>query len=697
MGLVDFLSAFKVQGWAFDRHRPGLAVELVIRVDGMAVKRFRPQLFWPVLAARLGLAADGLGPVRFSVNLPSCVADGQNHTVEVACARSGKLLPSEQSTEVQFINPHLPISELPLQWLRLSAQSQRRRVAPPSVTVIVLNRNGADVLSALFISWMTHNRSVVAEWIVIDHASTDQSLEILDHWSSQLPLRVEALSQNQSFSASCNLGARLARTPHLLFLNNDIVWQQDALPEMLDTLNRTDVCAVGLKLLKTVASTGSQEFTEVQHLGVRFCLAGSGYAPFELIPDGREREYAPQNVPAVTAAAMLCRASDFWAAGGFDEDYFYGYEDVEFCIRLRAKTRKSIVCRNDLVALHLHGHTRLTGREQPVMRRLWHNSNVLDRHLGLWLKFQWWHDLANATGDLSAETLTIGLMVPDLPPPYGLADSVSPVLLEMGQLAVRLRKRWPGASVVLVHPGRDAMWVRGLHVLVVTNPDTQREELKSARSDLRCVAWVNSKPDQWVNSKSWMAWDAHLAASTGVLHGLQKLTTVAIQKGWSPHSPLGMRTLPVLGQPMFTWRAMVCWSVGSLRWDQEAKTHARTLQSTWLARGIPCHQRGAVRTTSMGPFGEVEPSGQPWVAQVCIWVLPGNYRKRHVSLPRLDAACLNVIWWLNVLPDSDTSQHWPEDESQYVARPDLEVSACPTVAEVEQAMEARIGRTFFAP
>lgn len=696
VGLLDRISAFKVEGWAFDKHQPDLAVELALCLDGAVVKRFRPHVFWHTLASRLGLDGDKLAPVRFVIDLPPGAADGQPHSVEVRCAYTGKALPSEQSGQVQFINPHLPVAHLPSGWLPPTVVSKRKEMGQPQVTVVVLNRNGAEVLSALLSSWVQHNRTVLAEWVVIDHASTDHSLQVLEHWASRIPLRVKALEVNQSFSASCNLGASLARTPNLLFLNNDLIWQHDALPEMLVTLNRPDVCAVGLKLLRTVSGFGGEVATEVQHLGVRFLLNGDGYAPYELTPEGKECEFAPQAVPAVTGAALLCRAADYWAAGGFDEAYFYGFEDVEFCMRLRARTAMSIVCRNDLVALHRHGYTRLTGREQSVLRRLWHNSNVLDRHLGLWLKCHWWHDLVNGTGHLTTEVLTIGCMVPELPPPYGMADALPPILADMGRLIARLKQGWPAANVVLVHPGRDLLWARGLHVLVVTDPSSRRSVLKEARPDLRCVAWVSSHPEQWVNSPDWLEWDAHLAASSSVFHALKRQTVVAVEKDWASHLPLGRRMLPLLAEPVSTWRAMVCWPSGSQQWTHEAHANAQVLRSAWASLGVPCHLRGAVRVTQPDMADAVSAHAQPWVAEVCVWVLPTNFRRRRLPLPRLDGACLNVVWWCDA-PVPEQPVDWPADESHHVVQPDVEVATCPSVTEVQRSLEDRIGRTFSAP
>jgi len=290
------------------------------------------------------------------------------------------------------------------------------------VSAIILNRDGADCLQALLASWYRYN-SVPSELIIIDHASRDHSHQVVQDWSDRLDLRWVGLTVNDSFSASSNRGARLAKAPHLLFLNNDIVWVQDVLPAMLQTLQQKTQVAVGLKLLRHDGQSDSPislARAPVQHLGVRLTLSEHVYWPYECSPDNAsagDELFAPQQVPAVTAAVMLMRAKDFWRLGGFDERYFYGYEDVELCLRAvqSPHSRRQITCRNDLVALHRHGHSRLSGRQPEVTRKLSVNQQVFSRQLGLWAKQAWWQSLLQQDRQLCADTFTVGLVYDDCP------------------------------------------------------------------------------------------------------------------------------------------------------------------------------------------------------------------------------------------------------------------------------------------
>lgn len=480
VGLLDDVAASgRITGWALDATDLLNPLELVLRVDGQAVSWFRPNVRRTDISKYLGLPDEGLGLAGFDVPAPPALADGQRHAVEVVSAADGQPLKNGRQ-QVQ-----LPRAGLPLDAAGPVALPPVRRAWPqPLVSVVILNRNGHDVLQAFLHSWARHNTTVPAELIVVDHASSDASLALLRQWRGRLDLQVLALDHNGSFSASSNLGASRARGQYLLFMNNDIVWLQDALPRLLESLHDPQVGVVGIKLLKVVGESraGAQFASEVQHLGVRFKLNHQGYWPYEVEPSAlhHEAEHAPQHVPAVTGAVLLCRKTDFDAVGGFHPDYFYGFEDVELCLRLAYRLRKAVVCRNDCVALHHHGHTRLSGREMSIYDRVLRNSAVLESHVGVWIKQAYWRSLVTGDGYITREPLRLGVVV-DGPATAQGRDAQA--------LAAQLRAVLAQVQVVLLPPGCDWKNADGLHVLLVADPRYDIRSLQHARSDLLTVAW----------------------------------------------------------------------------------------------------------------------------------------------------------------------------------------------------------------
>ena len=68
----------------------------------------------------------------------------------------------------------------------------------------------------------------------------------------------------------------------------------------------------------------------------------------------------------VSGCLMLVRREVFTAIGLLDEDYFFGFEDLDFCLRARASGFATILARNSAV---LHEGGKSMGAESP--RRLY--------------------------------------------------------------------------------------------------------------------------------------------------------------------------------------------------------------------------------------------------------------------------------------------------------------------------------------
>lgn len=537
VGYVEVVTPFRIAGWAMDLNVPEVAVDLALRIDDETGASFRPQFSRPAIMESLGTGDARVGPVWFEVTPPAALADGREHRVAVMSLGDGAVLPAV-ATQVRHDERRLP-------WPRAGkpAVGTRHRHAEPHVSVIVLNRNGAGLLNPLFTSWQAQDRSPFpVEWIVIDHGSSDDSLELLNQWSGRLDLRVIALDRNDSFSASCNLGASLAKAPHLLFMNNDIRWCMDALPQMLHTLRVDGACAVGLKLLKPNPALACGH--EVQHLGVRFKLREQAYWPYEAGIEhlGREAAHTAQRVPAATAAVLLVRRDDFLQAGGFDTGYFYGFEDVELCLRLERVTGRPVVCRNDLAALHHHGHTRLTGRERSILQRLDRNGCVLQQQLGAWLKRQWWISLTSGDRTLCNEPLVVGLA-------GGSSSAVDSGKGCAARLAQAISYACPHARILLLPAAPQVHDLRDIHVLVALDPAVTLLAARHRRADLLVVAWAARAPDvqRWVRSIEGggaEVFDVCLAGSAAAQEAAQGVGFPSCRS--TPDEPLGHVLTPRL-------------------------------------------------------------------------------------------------------------------------------------------------------
>lgn len=254
------------------------------------------------------------------------------------------------------------------------AAEVRRRLGPPRelsdwplVSIVVLNRDGAELLRRMVASLLAATDYPRFELIVVDNASSDDSLDFIRTVEAPFPISVVVNSQNESFSDACNQGAKPASGELLLFLNNDVeAFEPGWLRELVACLRTSAAGAVGATL---VCLDGEHRGSfrhgyGIQHRGLEFreedgmpvpALRGWEADPLD------ERLGLDGEPPAVAAACMLVERAAFDRVGGFTHGYVYGAEDVDLCLKLR-EAGHPVVCSGRSLAIH---HPVTTRRRAP--------------------------------------------------------------------------------------------------------------------------------------------------------------------------------------------------------------------------------------------------------------------------------------------------------------------------------------------
>jgi GT2 family glycosyltransferase len=190
----------------------------------------------------------------------------------------------------------------------------------PSVAIVVLNYEGLRHLDGCFESLRALDYPAERlEVLLVDNGSTDGSQA---HVRAKHPwVRLIENQENRGFSAACNQGASASAAEVVVFLNNDMRVEPAWLGELVAPLVRGECQMTTAKMLswdgRLINSAGG---------GVNFHGIG--------IQHGYMREPGPQyDVPRKTlfacGGAMASLRTVFVDLGGFDEEFFAYYEDVD--------------------------------------------------------------------------------------------------------------------------------------------------------------------------------------------------------------------------------------------------------------------------------------------------------------------------------------------------------------------------------
>ena len=380
----------------------------------------------------------------------------------------------------------------------------------PKVSIIILNRNGEDILKEFFESFISENKYSNFEIIFVDHNSDDGSIELVEKWLTLLPIKLIQCNDNYTYSFSNNRAAEISSGEFLLFLNNDIFFQQDVITSMVSLLAaHRDIGAIGLKQFQSLSPIGS--VSEYHHIGIRFHW-DDGYSffrPYNLALAEQDLLLAsvPSEFPAVTASILLCRKDDFLVAGGFSENYIYGYEDVDFCLKLRARLNKKIVSLNNHFAVHRDSYTRSKVPSLEVRNQRLNNIQHFRQRFGYVLRRELSDKLLFDDGSWTGRRFSVAFAVTESGDGAVAGDYFTAL-----ELCTSLTRKFNWSVQFL---SRGAAWydLKDFDLLIVMLDSYDLSKISSQKPNLIKVAWLRNWLPRWLTRPSLRAYDLVLCSS----------------------------------------------------------------------------------------------------------------------------------------------------------------------------------------
>ena len=245
-------------------------------------------------------------------------------------------VPTEQKPEEENVVEATIFREQASKKNRISFQRSPLR-DEPKVCFVILHRAGEEYLRRLFSSFLAVNTYRAVEFSVVLHACNDDSRGVIQAFQDRLQINITDCPQNMSFAYSNNRAAERTAARVLIFLNNDIVFQQDVVLDLLQCLQQRQIglagCGFDIRLLRPSIPRPSSMLGSSFGL-IRFTSFIDHLISVHLLVCVSSPELV-EEFPAVTAALVACRRDDFLKVGGFYEGYMYGYEDVDLALTFK--------------------------------------------------------------------------------------------------------------------------------------------------------------------------------------------------------------------------------------------------------------------------------------------------------------------------------------------------------------------------
>jgi len=200
--------------------------------------------------------------------------------------------------------------------------------------------------------------SIKYEIIVVDNGSKDGSVEYVKKLENKKyistigTIKTIFNKENLGFAKANNQGIKKALGKYTLLLNSDTEFKKGALEKLTKFAEETpDAGVIGPKLLNedgTVQSSCCHPPTALTAFG-EFWLSKQG-AFSKYMPYGNK----PIEVDAVVGAAFLITPAALKKVGLLDERYFFYFEDLDYCRRVKRAGLK-VYYLPEAEIIHLHG------------------------------------------------------------------------------------------------------------------------------------------------------------------------------------------------------------------------------------------------------------------------------------------------------------------------------------------------------
>jgi len=200
-------------------------------------------------------------------------------------------------------------------------------------TVYIPNLNGGEQLARALDSLKPLGDTAV---VVVDNGSTDNSIQMLRNRYPEV--EVIALQENIGFGRALNLAVERIPGDPLIFLNNDVECEEGFVVEMLGALDDETAAVAGVLVQRDRPQL-------IDSAGV--IVEGDALMTFDYLHGEPVERLASAPAPlGPTGGAALFRRDAFVDLGGFDEQIFVYYEDVDLALRMRSAGHSCVLAPN---------------------------------------------------------------------------------------------------------------------------------------------------------------------------------------------------------------------------------------------------------------------------------------------------------------------------------------------------------------
>ncbi len=229
------------------------------------------------------------------------------------------------------------------------------------IVISIINFRTPEMTIACVDSVLADQGDLNAHVVVVDNASGDQSIPLLQRWLEEkgqdAPITLVQSPDNSGFSGGHNQGIGQYEADHYLILNSDALLRPGFFEALFKAVEANPKAGLFSPIIEDEEGNAQVSYFRA-HTPVSEFLRGAGIGA---LTRALRRYEVPifdasdaADIDWVSFACVLVRGAVFEQTGPMDADYFLYYEDSAFCHEARAQGWEFCLV-PDACALHYEG------------------------------------------------------------------------------------------------------------------------------------------------------------------------------------------------------------------------------------------------------------------------------------------------------------------------------------------------------
>jgi GT2 family glycosyltransferase len=204
------------------------------------------------------------------------------------------------------------------------------------LSIIIVNWNTKDLLRNCLNSVSKTVHKLLFEVIVVDNASSDGSVAMLE---SEFPSVIRIVNtENKGFGAANNQALAIMKGKYALLLNTDTVLMPGAVNKLWNFCEGNE--KAGIVCGQLLNADGTKQNSIASFPGLLTLTANTSLLEYLFpgrYPSKRYKHTSPIEVDSAIGACMMIRKKALDEMGVFDERYFFFFEETDLAYAMRLK------------------------------------------------------------------------------------------------------------------------------------------------------------------------------------------------------------------------------------------------------------------------------------------------------------------------------------------------------------------------